>query len=38
VRLWLIVIVIALAIAGIEAFLGWPDALTLEPRRSVFRP
>jgi hypothetical protein len=38
VRLWLIVIGIALTIAGIEFFLGWPEALTLEPRRSVFRP
>ncbi|MAU53101.1 MAG: hypothetical protein CMN17_12185 [Roseovarius sp.] len=38
VRLWLIVIGLALAIAGIEHFLGWPEALTMEPRRSVFRP
>jgi len=38
VRLWLIVIGIGLAIAGVELFFGWPEALTLEPRRSVFRP
>lgn len=38
VRLWLIVIAVGLAIVGIEHFLGWPDALTLEPRRSVWRP
>jgi len=38
VRLWLIVIGAALVIAGIELFFGWPDMLTLEPRRSVLRP
>ncbi|PKQ11908.1 MAG: hypothetical protein CVT70_11610 [Alphaproteobacteria bacterium HGW-Alphaproteobacteria-1] len=38
VRLWLIVIGIALSIAGIEYLFGWPEALTLEPRRSVLRP
>jgi hypothetical protein len=38
VRLWLIVIGAGLAIAGIEFFLGWPEALRLEPRRSVLRP
>ncbi|HKL64796.1 MAG TPA: hypothetical protein VJ886_01700 [Roseovarius sp.] len=38
VRLWLIVIGAALAIAGIEVFFGWPEALTLEPRRSILRP
>ena len=38
VRLWLIVIGIGLALAGIELFFGWPEALTLEPRRSIMRP
>ena len=38
VRLWLIVIGIGLALFGIEHVLGWPEALTLEPRRSVLRP
>jgi len=38
VRRWLIVIGIGLAIVGIEHVFGWPEALTLEPRRSVFRP
>jgi len=38
VKLWLSVIGIALVIAGIELFFGWPEALTLEPRRSILRP
>ncbi|MDZ7710485.1 MAG: hypothetical protein U5K36_10790 [Roseovarius sp.] len=38
VRLVLIVIGAGLAIAGIEFFFGWPEALTLEPRRSILRP
>lgn len=38
VRLWLVVIGAGLAIAGIEVFFGWPEALTLEPRRSILRP
>jgi len=38
VLLWLVVLWVALAIAGVEHFLGWPEALTLEPRRSAVRP
>jgi hypothetical protein len=38
VRLWLIVIGVGLGLAGIELFFGWPEALTLEPRRSIMRP
>jgi len=38
VRLWLIVIGAGVAIAGIEILFGWPDALTLEPRRWIVGP
>jgi hypothetical protein len=36
--LWLVVLGAALAIGGVEYFFGWPEALTLEPRRSVLQP
>jgi len=38
VRLWLAVIGIGLALAGIELLFGWPEALTLEPGRWIARP
>ena len=37
VRLWLIVLGLALSIGRIEYLFGWPDMLLLEPRRSVLR-
>lgn len=38
VRLWLIVIAIGLGVAGVEHVFGWPEVLTLEPRRWILRP
>ncbi|WP_294613487.1 hypothetical protein [Roseovarius sp.] len=37
-RMLLVVIGLALAIGGIEYFLGWPEALTLEPQGRAWRP
>lgn len=38
VRLVLIVFGLVIVIAGIEYLFGWPDALSLEPRRGVRLP
>ncbi|MGI3209595.1 hypothetical protein ACROSR_00600 [Roseovarius tibetensis] len=38
VRLMLIVIGLVALIAGIEYVIGWPDALSLEPRRGLNMP
>jgi hypothetical protein len=35
VRLMLIVIALIAAVAGIEYLFGWPDTLSLEPRRGL---
>ncbi|MDQ2088772.1 hypothetical protein [Marimonas arenosa] len=33
IKLVLTVIVLALLIAGVERFIGWPDVLTLDPKQ-----
>jgi len=38
VRLMLIVFGLVILIAGIEYLFGWPDALSLEPRRGLSLP
>lgn len=38
VRLMLIVIGLVALIAGVEYVIGWPDALSLEPRRGFNMP
>ncbi|SFN38864.1 hypothetical protein SAMN04487859_101332 [Roseovarius lutimaris] len=37
-RMLLVVLGFVLVIGGIEYFLGWPEALTLEPQRRFWRP
>jgi len=38
VRLVLIVIGLTALIVGIEYFIGWPESLSLEPQRRIWRP